>query len=515
MFKSKILLSVTALSGALILSACGDDITRTNITNAGITINGTANEATSSSTTQPVASRPVFLHILDENGKSIGVLDGAFTDENGLYSLRLLSGTPGTRYAIEVQATTGVIYSFVTSTSVNVNPTTDGVFSVVSDIVGPFGGRSVDDYTSTEIDSIQTAAKSALTAATTDLRDNVAIKAEILATVGSQIIASSEAEITLITKANPVATDPADVDVVGPATNDLNDGGDVAELWDMNSSGGMENGTNDSFDTFFILTVGVTKFPAQAATVIQDDREVVYGPALNIGATGLNVTRKIYVDNTPAAVSFARFLEILDNPTGADIVVDIGIGGELGSDESIDNITASSNGNTTVEAGDFWLTNHQDLGDPAVGFFFPGASDAVKSDDVIDYFWNGLTVPAGGRITIIHWGFQNTGDDAFASETTAMVSGLTAAIPDSYFAGLSQQEVSDSVIAYFGLLLVTPDGSVTPGATVTLTNVTTTQTFDVTASPSGSFGTVGLVINSGDTVQVTATDGTDITLTAP
>ena len=69
-----------------------------------------------------------------------------------------------------------------------------------------------------------------------------------------------------------------------------------------------------------------------------------------VSIAGLNVSRKAYVSQ---ADNFVRRLNILENPTGADITVTVGMDTDLGSDDST-SVIATSSGDTTVDALNPW-----------------------------------------------------------------------------------------------------------------------------------------------------------------
>ncbi|MCH7511770.1 MAG: hypothetical protein IIB19_05340, partial [Chloroflexi bacterium] len=90
-------------------------------------------------------------------------------------------------------------------------------------------------------------------------------------------------------------------------------------LWDITANGQVGNGTIDAFDGGMALRINGVYFPAAATSTELGGRQVVHGP---VGMSGLNVTRRVYV---PATEGWARFLEHLQNPTGAPITVNLRI----------------------------------------------------------------------------------------------------------------------------------------------------------------------------------------------
>ena len=262
----------------------------------------------------------------------------------------------------------------------------------------------------------------------------------------------------------------------------------------------------------FELTVGASSFPDQSAPSatarIEDGREVVLGPVVDLDGSGLDVTRKIYV---PENGSFARFAEILVNNSGADVTIDVLVDGNLGSDESTDAVQNSSSGDTTVDAADVWMTMKWD-DDPTVGFFFPGATPAKSSDDV-QYGWTDVVVPAGQTVVLLHWGFQ--GSSKLPAAMAAELALIEDSIPGEMFTGLTVAEaVADPFVAGADNA-IGEAGSVAPLAAVSLDNLTSGSSASVDAAPDGSFAAFLAETDSGDQVHVTASDGTDETVTVP
>jgi len=121
---------------------------------------------------------------------------------------------------------------------------------------------------------------------------------------------------------------------------------------------------------------------------------------------GLEVTRRIYV---PSADTYARFTEILWNPSGYPVDVTLSIHTNLGSDGST-GIIQTSNGDTSLDLGDTWVVTDDSSdggGDPAVAhvFVWPSPSDAGISGGHLDYTYV-LTVPAYGEATVAHFAVQ-------------------------------------------------------------------------------------------------------------
>ncbi|MFC1500526.1 hypothetical protein ACFL6T_05890, partial [Candidatus Zixiibacteriota bacterium] len=210
--------------------------------------------------------------------------------------------------------------------------------------------------------------------------------------------------------------------------------------------------------------------------------------------------------------SFARYTEILTNTSGSDLTVDVRISGNLGSDEYTNMVNYSTDGDGIVDPEDHWLAMHWDSSDPALAFFFPGASPFKEEDDV-EYSWSDVIVPAGETVTLMHWGFQRSSEPV--SSLGALMESLDDEMPASYFEGLTIAEAGAGLFAGVLPNVIGGAGSVAPLAVVNLDNQTAGTTATVTALADGSFSVVLRNTQSGDSVHITATDGTDTVVIVP
>ena len=234
------------------------------------------------------------------------------------------------------------------------------------------GGVALTQFDGAALATIVSDARSALETAGTDLTDAAAVENEIKSSVGTDVAAVSGGQITAGAPQPAVTMDPPGVDAPQPSFNfSLFDG--LGEEWDITEDGSISDGGADAYDDFFDLFLDSIEFAADTS-VVRDDRTLVLD-SMNFGALGLDVTRKVYVSPDMAWV---RWTEVLANPTGADITVQVQIEGNLGSDESTELAHATSSGDDAVGPGDEWLTSHWDLSDPALGFLFPGATNVTK-----------------------------------------------------------------------------------------------------------------------------------------
>lgn len=176
--------------------------------------------------------------------------------------------------------------------------------------------------------------------------------------------------------------------------------------WDIQRDGDIGDGTNDAYDGGMVHT----GFPSFSTGLLEDGgREVVMGPA-TIG--GVQVSRKIYV---PADQSFARFLEVITNTTGATVNYTVPIYTNLGSDGG-ENFVQTSSGDSTTNTADNWLITDDNSagtsgGDPVVTHVVAGDSGRVrpasfvKGSGAVNYSYN-LSLAPGQTQIVMHFASQ-------------------------------------------------------------------------------------------------------------
>jgi len=193
---------------------------------------------------------------------------------------------------------------------------------------------------------------------------------------------------------------------------DLTSGGgflfDISEASDF-SPGSLSNGTTDAYDTCYRLRVGGTEYAAIGASVMSLGGRQVELPAQTLA--GLSVRRLVYVPMTGG--DYARYLEVLENTSSSPVSTMVEVMGNLGSDSGTVT-TGSSSGDSVVSVADTWFSSDDATdagGDPALAHVFSGSSPSVAvsavslSTDNLSYAWN-VTVPAGGRVVIMHFAVQ-------------------------------------------------------------------------------------------------------------
>ncbi len=218
---------------------------------------------------------------------------------------------------------------------------------------------------------------------------------------------------------------------------DIDDG--AGFLWDITEDGDISNGSRDAYDGGLRLSVGGDDFPFfDEGFLALGAREMRLGPA---PMGGLQVLRRIYI---PEDGQYARFIEVLNNPTGEAIEVEVGLRGNLGSDLSTQLIDESSGDGVVDESDDWFVTDDFSLdgGDPTVLHFFSDDRAAVQPTEVSmpvpddDFsFTFPVVVPAGETIYVMHFAAQHD-VPADVPDNLAII----AALGDDVLAGLRNDE---------------------------------------------------------------------------
>ena len=216
------------------------------------------------------------------------------------------------------------------------------------------------------------------------------------------------------------------------------------------SGGGTTDSTlNDAYDGYETMCVSLTGAPGPCATgnanyilynqtgapptadAACGNRQYVF-PTKPAG--GVLMQRKVFV---PSTDSFARWLNIFTNTTGAPITFNMITGNNLGSDSST-RIVTSSNGNAIGEVGDTWVTTFQNYSgntssDPRLGHVFqgPGGSVGLTGINFVDgddnpYWTYTITLAPGQTKTIMNFGVAQP-TKAAAAAKSAQLAALTPA----------------------------------------------------------------------------------------
>lgn len=216
------------------------------------------------------------------------------------------------------------------------------------------------------------------------------------------------------------------------------------------SAGGTTASTlNDAFDGFasvclsFDGSTGACETGNSSYTIYNNNgapttscggREAIY----NIQAiNGVNMSRRVYV---PTDDSFARWVEVLTNTTGAPITFNVITSNNLGSDSNTRVVTSSS-GDAVVTTADTWMTSFQNYSgstssDPRIGYAIrnAGASVGLNGINFVDgddnpYWSYPVTLAPGQTGLIMHFVTGQPSKAAAAAQaarlTTLPASSLT------------------------------------------------------------------------------------------
>lgn len=251
------------------------------------------------------------------------------------------------------------------------------------------------------------------------------------------------------------------------------------EEWDISGNDGtVVDGTDDAYDGYGYAYVG--DFDADewdsyyngAGTCTYEDggRELVLpfteltfdkGAPRGSGDVTVEMQRKIYVPES--GLPFARFLQVIRNPSAEPVTLDYNWYGDYGDTGAV---LDSADGNSSISIGERWAAianEDDDSGHTASlwdGPFTNGWDRPYDTDDSIpgyeqddlDYVWDDITIPAGGMVTLMHIEHQSTpadADDRGAEAEAAAAAAedmlaFTAANADGnaqFFEGLSQEEI--------------------------------------------------------------------------
>ena len=307
---------------------------------------------------------PVALIAIDDAGNVLNTVQTEFTDDRG-FAVFAREATFGSASLFRAFLPTGNLDGFAAGEFTDPKPTTklafaekiidpiaSAVITAVLYITETAGGRSLDDFSITELSQLTGFARVALEEESSlNLKDKNALVQLIINAIGRKIADAAGGTITVtplvtILAANAVtggptfATSPPNCLRKNAAITGQFVAFDFTEDAALCNVKATTGPIGDAFDIGMQLSLigdtigGSAAFPgdpssmAPLATVTYEDaRELVYGPVTSDG--GLNIARKALVLPSQDVV---RYLEIFTNPTGNDKTISIRISGTLGLD---------------------------------------------------------------------------------------------------------------------------------------------------------------------------------------
>jgi hypothetical protein len=194
-------------------------------------------------------------------------------------------------------------------------------------------------------------------------------------------------------------------------------------VFDVASAGSFTGRNNLSYNSGGVkLAINGQAFTGEANATLEAGRRQ-FAISQPTPIAGLNVTRKIYV---PKGAYFARYLEILENPSNAPITASIEL--KSGFYAGTTGVIETSSGGASIKATgidrDTWavIDDTQDsdpfiTGSPPATAFIMSAAGANQTDQFefntvsSNYYqnkalsagWGSVVVPANGRVTLMHF----------------------------------------------------------------------------------------------------------------
>jgi hypothetical protein len=205
--------------------------------------------------------------------------------------------------------------------------------------------------------------------------------------------------------------------------------------------GTVDRHLNDAYDGNYRLGLSGLQFNRQfpclsAGLLDAGGRQVALGYA-TFG--NLQVTRKIF---SPAAGGFARYLEILTNPSAAPVTTSIIISSNLGSDNNTRIVVAPSATSFT-----YAITDQSGICcDPLLAHIFSGAAPRLpigafqflNNNDDIFYRWDNISIQPGQTVIIMHFAVQR--DPSDLTGTRAQADALANLTDPNALAGMTSAE---------------------------------------------------------------------------
>ncbi|MGH7885564.1 MAG: carboxypeptidase regulatory-like domain-containing protein, partial [Thermodesulfobacteriota bacterium] len=247
-----------------------------------------------------------------------------------------------------------------------------------------------------------------------------------------------------------------------------------AYVYDILRNGGIFEGHNRAFSGDFFrgederdLENGLllfvsnngneTRFEGINAELEENGREVVVN---GVDPSGVQITRKVFV---PELGYFARYLEIVQNPTDSPITLNVRLETNHGAFNStiIPFVRNTSNGDDLVTSNDSWIVVDDQIDDdpflinnqPAVSLVFNDFNSSLTVSDasfvpIVDeenrdflsqfqFSWDNLTIPAGETVILMHFVVQQSNRNSAQASAERLLQ-----IPPEALEGLDSTELS-------------------------------------------------------------------------
>jgi PKD repeat protein len=185
-------------------------------------------------------------------------------------------------------------------------------------------------------------------------------------------------------------------------------------LYDIGPDGALQKGTLDAYAGLYHLRVNGTNYAQGIRALSPDGREVRRETFIEPGS-GLEIKRNLHVSKTQ---NFARFSEILRNPTDAEITVNVEIYGKLGASNR-----------TIAEQANFLITNDviDDISGPmpVLLHYHSQPNSPIKathtlSSNQLSWVYSDVSIPAQSQVRLIYFVAQ-TADEEIASQIATQI----------------------------------------------------------------------------------------------
>ncbi len=175
-------------------------------------------------------------------------------------------------------------------------------------------------------------------------------------------------------------------------------------IYDIAANGALTQGSLNAYATMYQLRVNGANFVGNISNLSTQGREV-NTTFFTEPRSGLQIKRRVYV---PKMQNYARFFEIIRNPTEQDITVDVEIFGTLGSGK-----------NTVLKAEQqqFLITEDSRGNQPTLLHYHSQVGSSLTATYTLDngqlrWIYPNLTIPAGQAKRLVYFVAQTTDVDA-------------------------------------------------------------------------------------------------------
>lgn len=490
----------------------------------------------------------VRLISIDDAGLETSALDTTTTDETGSFQFATPSNTNGGTLVEATPSGGTTLRAFWAGSQegVPLNSVTTEIVSLVVQMTETTGGRSLSDFSPTEIREFTSAAFSDATFSDLDRSSSSDIRSFLRSQVGRLIALASggsiEGQTTTALEADltsSTASFSTDPDLCSGANHVLFGGHSFqfpieADGTLCRETSTLLNPILDSaslqltlLDDSFFFFGGNGEFPTDIGNAaLENDRELRLGPhslrkrdVSPEEEDSLQITRKIYAETDSDQL---RFLEIFENSGSSVREISPRVDAFLltGNDSMLLTFDGS---NETPDLESRFIVAYDHIGNrPSVGLAFQDGFGSQLIDELANpsvasltpgnlrFSWNALEVPANSKVTLLHYLVLDAARSADLWQSTMKNLVLQ---PD--MTGMSLEELAG--LANFAPTLGTiwgEAGAVIGEAVVTAENGRSGKVIEQTARSDGSFA-IPMNTESGDTITLTASDGLDSTLEIP